>query len=83
VAAQKVYVAPGDLDEYYLFASGGPLRPGLRVRHPIDAAHLDDSGYTPYPATGYGSDERLEEDAGRLSPGATSITRHSRRPTAD
>jgi nitrous-oxide reductase len=57
VAAQKVYVAPGDLDEYYMFASGGQSGnvyvygiPSLRhiVTIPV---------FTPYPATGYGFDD--------------------------
>jgi nitrous-oxide reductase len=57
VAASKVYVAPGDLDEYYMFASGGQSGnvyvyglPSLRhiVTIPV---------FTPYPATGYGFDD--------------------------
>jgi nitrous-oxide reductase len=57
VAAQKVYVAPGDLDAYYMFASGGHSGnvyvyglPSLRhlVTIPV---------FTPYPATGYGFDD--------------------------
>jgi nitrous-oxide reductase len=57
IAAQKVYVAPGDLDEYYMFASGGQSGnvyvyglPSLRhiVTIPV---------FTPYPATGYGFDD--------------------------
>jgi len=57
VAAQKVYVPPGDLDEYYMFASGGQSGniyvygiPSLRhiVTIPV---------FTPYPATGYGFDD--------------------------
>jgi nitrous-oxide reductase len=57
VAAQKVYVAPGDLDEYYLFASGGHSGqvyiygvPSMRHLSTIPV-------YTPYPATGYGFDD--------------------------
>ncbi len=44
VAAQKTYVAPGDLDEYYLFFVRRALRPDLRLRRAVDAPHLDDSG---------------------------------------
>ena len=57
VAAQKVYVAPGDLDEYYMFASGGQSGnvyvygiPSMRHISTIPV-------YTPYPATGYGFDD--------------------------
>jgi nitrous-oxide reductase len=57
VAAQKVYVAPGDLDAYYLFASGGHSGnvyvygiPSMRHISTIPV-------FTPYPATGYGFDD--------------------------
>ena len=57
VAAQKVYVAPGDLDEYYMFASGGQSGniyvygiPSMRHIATIPV-------FTPYPATGYGFDD--------------------------
>jgi nitrous-oxide reductase len=57
LAAQKVYVAPGDLDEYYMFASGGHSGnvyvygiPSMRHISTIPV-------YTPYPATGYGFDD--------------------------
>jgi nitrous-oxide reductase len=57
VAAMKTYVAPGDLDEYYMFASGGHSGqvyvygvPSMRHLSTIPV-------YTPYPATGYGFDD--------------------------
>jgi nitrous-oxide reductase len=57
VAAQKTYVAPGDLDEYYMFASGGHSGqvyvygvPSMRHLSTIPV-------FTPYPATGYGFDD--------------------------
>jgi nitrous-oxide reductase len=57
IAAEKVYVAPGDLDEYYMFASGGHSGnvyvygiPSMRHISTIPV-------YTPYPATGYGFDD--------------------------
>jgi nitrous-oxide reductase len=57
VAAQKTYIAPGDLDEYYMFASGGHSGqvyvygvPSMRHLSTIPV-------YTPYPATGYGFDD--------------------------
>ena len=57
VAAQKVYVAPGDLDEYYMFASGGHSGNiyvyGLPSMRHISTIPV----YAPYPATGYGFDD--------------------------
>lgn len=63
-AAQKVYVAPGDLDEYYVFKSGGHSGqvyvygvPSMRHISTIPV-------FTPYPATGYGFDKESKEMLG-------------------
>jgi nitrous-oxide reductase len=57
VAAMKTYVAPGDLDEYYMFASGGHSGnvyvygiPSMRHISTIPV-------FSPYSATGYGFDD--------------------------
>ena len=57
IAAQKTYVAPGDLDEYYMFASGGHSGnvyvygiPSMRHISTIPV-------FSPYSATGYGFDD--------------------------
>ncbi len=67
VAAQKTYVAPGDLDEYYFFASGGHSGqiyvygvPSMRHISTIPV-------YTPYPATGYGFDDESRAMLGGLT----------------
>jgi len=67
VAAQKTYVAPGDLDEYYFFASGGHSGqvyvygvPSMRHLATIPV-------YTPYPATGYGFDDESKHMLGDLT----------------
>ncbi len=67
VAAQKTYVAPGDLDEYYFFASGGHSGqvyvygiPSMRHLSTIPV-------YTPYPATGYGFDDESKAMLGDLT----------------
>ena len=64
IAAQKVYVAPGDLDEYYMFASGGHSGqiyvygiPSMRHLSTIPV-------FTPYPATGYGFDDESKKMLG-------------------
>lgn len=56
-AAIKTYVAPGDMDEFYLFKSGGHSGqvyiygvPSMRHLSTIPV-------FTPYPATGYGFDK--------------------------
>ncbi len=56
-AALKTYVAPGDMDKYYLFKSGGHSGqvyiygvPSMRHISTIPV-------FTPYPATGYGFDK--------------------------
>jgi nitrous-oxide reductase len=67
VAAEKVYVAPGDLDEYYMFASGGHSGnvyvygiPSMRHISTIPV-------YAPYPATGYGFDDESKAMLGNFT----------------
>jgi nitrous-oxide reductase len=67
VAAQKVYVAPGDLDEYYMFASGGHSG-NVYVYGVPSMRHISTIPvYTPYPATGYGFDDDTRKMLGGLS----------------
>jgi nitrous-oxide reductase len=56
-AAQKVYVAPGDLDEYYMFASGGHSGQVYVYGIPSMRHIVTIPVFTPYPATGYGFDD--------------------------
>ncbi|MEO8348543.1 MAG: Sec-dependent nitrous-oxide reductase [Acidobacteriota bacterium] len=67
VAAEKTYVAPGDLDEYYMFSSGGHSGqiyvygiPSMRHLSTIPV-------YTPYPAMGYGFDDESKAMLGGLT----------------
>ena len=67
LAAQKTYVAPGDLDEYYMFSSGGHSGqiyvyglPSMRHLATIPV-------FTPYPATGYGFDDDSKKMLGELT----------------
>jgi len=63
-AATATYVAPGDLDEFYLFASGGHSGQvyvyGIPSMRHISTIPV----YTPYPATGYGFDKESKEMLG-------------------
>ena len=63
-AAVKTYVAPGDMDEYYIFKSGGHSGqvyiygiPSMRHLATIPV-------FTPYPATGYGFDKESKDMLG-------------------
>jgi nitrous-oxide reductase len=67
VAAMKTYVAPGDLDEYYMFSSGGHSGqvyvygiPSMRHLSTIPV-------FTPYPGTGYGFDDDSKKMLGRFT----------------
>jgi nitrous-oxide reductase len=63
-AAVKTYVAPGDLDEYYLFKSGGHSGQ-VYVYGVPSMRHLATLPvFTPYPATGYGFDKESKEMLG-------------------
>ncbi|HYT67259.1 MAG TPA: Sec-dependent nitrous-oxide reductase [Vicinamibacterales bacterium] len=67
VAAQKVYVAPGDLDAYYMFASGGHSG-NVYVYGLPSMRHLSTIPvFTPYPATGYGFDDVSKAMLGNLT----------------
>lgn len=67
VAAEKTYVPPGDLDEFYMFASGGHSGQifvyGIPSMRHISTIPV----YTPYPGTGYGFDDDSKKMLGGLS----------------
>jgi nitrous-oxide reductase len=63
-AAVATYVAPGDLDEYYLFYSGGHSG-NVYVAGVPSMRHISTIPvFTPYPATGYGFDKESKEMLG-------------------
>ena len=60
---RRRYVAPGDLDEYYMFSSGGHSGQ-IYVYGVPSMRHLSTIPvFSPYPATGYGFDDDTQEDA--------------------
>ncbi|MEW6368562.1 MAG: Sec-dependent nitrous-oxide reductase [Acidobacteriota bacterium] len=66
-AALKTYVPPGDLDEYYIFYSGGHSGNvyigGLPSMRHISTIPV----FAPYPATGYGFDEESKAMLGSFT----------------
>jgi nitrous-oxide reductase len=56
-AAQRTYVAPGKLDDYYLFYSGGHSGNVYVAGIPSMRHIITIPVFAPYPATGYGFDE--------------------------
>jgi nitrous-oxide reductase len=66
-AALATYVAPGDLDEYYLFYSGGHSG-NVYVAGVPSMRHISTIPvFTPYPATGYGFDKESKEMLGEFT----------------
>jgi len=66
-AAVATYVAPGDLDEYYLFYSGGHSG-NVYVAGVPSMRHITTIAvFTPYPGTGYGFDKTSREMLGRFT----------------
>ncbi len=66
-AAIKTYVAPGDLDEYYLFYSGGHSG-NVYVAGVPSMRHISTIPvFTPYPATGYGFDDESKAMLGEFT----------------
>jgi nitrous-oxide reductase len=66
-AAIATYVAPGDLDEYYLFYSGGHSG-NVYVAGVPSMRHIATIPvFTPYPGTGYGFDKETKEMLGNFS----------------
>jgi nitrous-oxide reductase len=66
-AARRVYVPPGELDPYYMFASGGHSGQvyvyGIPSMRHISTIPV----FTPYPATGYGFDDESKKMLGNLT----------------
>ncbi len=66
-AAIASYVAPGDLDEYYLFYSGGHSG-NVYVAGVPSMRHISTIPvFAPYPATGYGFDKESKEMLGNYT----------------
>ena len=66
-AAQKTYVPPGDLDEYYMFASGGHSGNVYVYGVPSMRHLVTIPVFTPYPATGYGFDDDTKKMLGEYT----------------
>ena len=66
-AALATYVAPGDLDEYYLFYSGGHGGQVFVAGIPSMRHIATIPVFTPYPGTGYGFDDESKEMLGGYS----------------
>jgi nitrous-oxide reductase len=66
-AALATYVAPGDLDEYYLFYSGGHSGQVFVSGIPSMRHICTIPVFTPYPGTGYGFDDESREMLGGYS----------------
>ena len=63
-AALATYVAPGDLDEYYLFYSGGHSGQIFVAGVPSMRHICTIPVFSPYPGTGYGFDDETREMLG-------------------
>ncbi|HEV8537340.1 MAG TPA: Sec-dependent nitrous-oxide reductase [Bacteroidota bacterium] len=63
-AAMKTYVAPGDMDKYYAFKSGGHSGQVYIYGIPSMRHLATVPVFTPYPATGYGFDKDSKEMLG-------------------
>ncbi len=63
-AALATYVPPGDLDEYYLFYSGGHSGQIFVAGIPSMRHIATIPVFTPYPGTGYGFDDETREMLG-------------------
>jgi nitrous-oxide reductase len=66
VAAMKTYVAPGDLDEFYMFSSGGHSGQVFVYGIPSMRHLTTIPVFTPYPGTGYGFDDDTKKMLGGL-----------------
>lgn len=67
VAAEKTYVPPGDLDQYYMFSSGGHSGQVFIYGLPSMRHLATIPVFAPYSATGYGFDDETKEMLGKLS----------------
>ena len=63
-AAQRTYVAPGKLDDYYLFYSGGHSGQVYVAGVPSMRHIMTIPVFAPYPATGYGFDTESKQMLG-------------------
>ncbi|MEO6332530.1 MAG: nitrous-oxide reductase, partial [Gemmatimonadaceae bacterium] len=66
-AALATYVKPGDLDEYYLFYSGGHSGQVFIAGVPSMRHIATIPVFTPYPGTGYGFDEESRRMLGAFT----------------
>jgi len=65
--AKKTYVAPGEMDDYYLFYSGGHSGQVFVAGIPSMRHIFTIPVFTPYPGTGYGYDEESKEMLGEFT----------------